>query len=265
MLFRRVFLCALLVGVCGGLLHSIVQRFQVVPIIAAAEVFESRLAPAPRAHDHAPGGAPHAHESEAWEPEPGLERTFWTVVANLLASVGFALLLIPAFAAWDRTRPSGHGASVRNGLLWGVAGWICVYAWPALGLPPELPGEASAPLAARQAWWVLAVASAVAGLSVLCLVRHWWRVFGVALLALPFVIGAPHADGAAFGAFDADAAKQMATLKARFLVATAIAGGVHWLALGALSGGAIQRWLRPLLAPPEAPTRQPDDRLGRVH
>ena len=249
MLFRRVFFCALLVGVCAGLVHSAVQRLQVVPIIAAAEVFESALKPAPKPHDHAPGSAPHTHEADEWEPQAGFERTFWTVIANLLASTGFALVLVPALAAWDRTRQAGRGASGRPGLWWGVAGWVCVYAWPALGLRPELPGEAGAPLAARQAWWVLAVASAVAGLSLLCLVRSWWRVLGLALLPLPFIIGAPHAEGAPFAEFAADAAAQMAALKAQFLVATAVASGVHWLALGALSGGAVQRWLRPLLAP----------------
>jgi cobalt transporter subunit CbtA len=262
MLFRRVFFCALLVGVCAGLIHSAVQRLQVVPLIAAAEVFEATLEPAAQAQDHTPAGASHSHEGHAWEPQAGFERTFWTVIANLLASTGFALVLVPALAAWDRTRPAGHGASIRTGLLWGVAGWICVYAWPALGLRPELPGEASAPLAARQAWWVLAVACAVAGMALLCLVRSWWRVLGLALLALPFIIGAPHDDGAPFGRFAADAAAQMAALKAQFLVATAIAGGVHWLALGALSGGAVQRWLHPLLAPSGAPASQSGGAVG---
>jgi len=250
MLFRRVFLCALLVGVCAGLIHSAVQRLQVVPIIVAAEVFESALKPAQQPHDHAPGSAPHTHEADEWEPQDGFERTFWTVIANLLASTGFALVLVPAVAAWDRTRQPGRSASTRTGLLWGVAGWVCVYAWPALGLRPELPGEASAPLAERQIWWVLATGSAVAGLSTLCLVRSWWRVLGLALMALPFIIGAPHGDGAPFGKFATDAAAQMEALKAQFLVATAIASSVHWLVLGALSGGAVRRWLRPLLAPP---------------
>src|SRR6185295_18642852 len=111
------------------------------------EEFEQALKPTPKPHDHAPGSAPHSHEGDAWEPQDGLERTFWTVIANLLASIGFALVLVPAIAAWDRTRQAGHGASIRTGLLWGVAGRVCVFAWPAVGLRPELPGEASAPLA----------------------------------------------------------------------------------------------------------------------
>ncbi|HEX2886652.1 CbtA family protein [Vineibacter terrae] len=243
MLFRRVIACALLVGLCAGLIHSAVQRLQVVPIIAAAEVFESALEASPPSHDH----AAHDHGDGTWEPQAGFERTAWTVIANVLASIGFALLLVPALAAWDRTRRDGGGASIATGLLWGAAGWVCFHVWPALGLPPELPGEASAPLGARQAWWALAVACAAAGLSMLCLVRAPWRLGGLVLLALPFVIGAPHLDGAPFAAFNAEAAAQMAALKQRFLVATAIASAVHWLALGALSGAAVRRWLRPLL------------------
>ena len=74
MLFRRLFLCALFVGLCAGLIYSAVQRLQIIPIIAAAEVFESALRgePAaavshhPRQHVVAPGeahrGLPVAHE-----------------------------------------------------------------------------------------------------------------------------------------------------------------------------------------------------------
>lgn len=254
MLFRRLFLCALLVGVCAGLLHSAVQRWHVLPIIAAAEAFENTLELAAQPHEHAAESAAHTHEAEAWEPQPGFERSLWTVVANVLTSIGFALLLVPALTAWDHFQ-GAQGASIRNGLLWGAAGWICVFVWPALGLQPELPGEAAAPLHARQAWWSLAVVCAAAGLSLLCLVRSRARLLGFALLALPFFIGVPHDGGAPFAAFSVDAGAQMEALKSRFLVATAIASGLHWLALGALAGVVVQRWLRPLLPAPSADER----------
>lgn len=250
MLFRRLFLCALLVGLCAGLAYSAVQRLQVVPIIAAAEVFESALPsePAAAAPHHPPGTAAHdhAHDAGAWEPQDGVGRIFWTVVSNVLGAVGFALLLIPAFAWWDRQR-GGHAASLRSGLLWGAAGWLCFFVWPALGLRPELPGEAAADIHARQAWWLLAVLCAIGGLALLSSVRDHWRWLGVPLLALPFVIGAPHTDGPAFAQFAADAAAQLAQLKAQFVVATALASAVQWLAIGAVAGVVIPLWLRPLL------------------
>lgn len=251
MLFRRLFLCALLVGLCAGLAYSAVQRLQVIPIIAAAEVFESALPaePAAAVPHHPPGTAAHVHEHDesAWEPAKGFERIFWTVVSNVLGSVGFALLLIPVFAWWDRQR-GGHAASLRSGLLWGLAGWLCFFVWPSLGLRPELPGEVAAGVHARQAWWLLAVVCAIGGLGLLSWVKVNWRWLGVPLLVLPFVIGAPHAHGPAFGQFDADAAAQLAQLKAQFIVATALASAVQWLAIGAFAGLVIPRWLRPLLA-----------------
>ncbi|HKU98265.1 MAG TPA: CbtA family protein [Vineibacter sp.] len=256
MLFRRVFFCALAVGLCAGLFHSVIQRLQVVPIIAAAEVFEAALQASPPSHDHAPGTPAHTHDEDAWEPQAGFERIFWTVIANLLVSTGFALVLLPALALWDSTQPRGPGVSIRTGLVWGALGWMCVHVWPALGLPPELPGEAGAPLAARQVWWVFAVACAIVGVAVPCLVRSPWRWLGLMLLPVPFIVGAPHATTAPFAAFNADAAAQMVALKARFAIATAIASGAHWLALGALSPIAVRRWLRPLLVTTNGPAGQ---------
>lgn len=251
MLFRRLFLCALLVGLCAGLAYSAVQRLQVVPIIAAAEVFESALPAEPAAAEphHPPGTAAHVHEhgEAAWEPAEGFERIFWTVLSNVLGAVGFALLLIPAFAWWDRQR-GGQAASLRSGLLWGAAGWLCFFVWPALGLQPELPGEAAADIHARQAWWLLAVVCAIGGLTLLGAFKGYRRWLGVPLLALPFVIGAPHAQDPAFGQFAAEAAAQLTQLKAQFIVATALASAVQWLAIGAFAGLVIPRWLRPLLA-----------------
>ena len=148
MLFRRLFLCALLVGLLTGLFDSAVQRWQVVPLILAAEVFEESAASPVAEQAHA-GGAAHSHAAEAWAPQEGLERTAYTVLANVLNAVGAALLLIPLLAWWNRHRAGqplalhkGYGASVRYGLLWGAAGWICLFALPALGQPPELPGKA---------------------------------------------------------------------------------------------------------------------------
>ncbi|MBE0546094.1 MAG: CbtA family protein [Rubrivivax sp.] len=251
MLFKRLFLCALLVGLFAGLTYSAIQRWQVVPTIVAAEVFESALAPEAAADHHPPGTAAHVHNEAAWEPKEGAERLFWTVVANVLGATGFALLLIPALAWWDRQR-GGNGALLRSGLVWGAAGWLCVFVWPALGLGPELPGQAAAGLHLRQAWWLLAVVCAAGGLALLSLVPGKIRWLGLPLLALPFIVGAPDFGGPAFASYPAEAAAQMELLRSRFIVATFIASAVQWLVLGALCGIVVERWLRPLLALPPA-------------
>ncbi len=253
MLFRRLFLCALLVGVLTGLFDSAVQRWQVVPLILAGEVFEA--AAVPEAHEPE-GGAAHSHGPETWAPQDGLERTGYTVLANALNDIGSALLLLPFMAWWNRQRGgrplalrNGHGACVRHGLLWGAAAWFCLFALPALGLPPELPGMQAAPLHARQLWWVLTAVCGAGGLAMLCLVRAKWRVLGLGLLVLPFAVGAPQLEGSPFTGLGAQAAAQMQLLAARFAVATAVASALQWLLLGALCALAVARWLSPLLKP----------------
>lgn len=258
MLFRRLFLCALLVGLLTGLFDSAVQRWQVVPLILAAEVFEG--AAEPETHEHAAGAA-HSHGPEAWAPQDGLERTAYTVGANVLNAIGAALLLLPLMAWWNRHRggrvlalQKGYGASVRHGLLWGAAAWVCLFALPALGLPPELPGMQAAALQARQWWWVLTVACGAGGLAMLCLVRAKWRVLGLALLVLPFAMGAPQHEGSPFAGLGAEAAAQMELLAGRFVVATTLASALQWLLLGTLCALAVARWLSPLLTTDEQTT-----------
>lgn len=242
-LFRRLFLSALFIGVAVGLLDSGVQRIQVVPLIQAGEAFESAGAPEPAhgAHAHAGG----AHDAPAWEPAEGVERTAWTVVANILNDTGSALLLVAAIAL--REWRSGFATSWRHGLAWGAAGWVALFALPALGLPPELPGAAAEALPHRQAWWLLAAASAAAGLATLAWGRGAARLAGIALLALPFVVGAPHLAGDPFAGFSPEAAAQMNDLWRRFVVATTVTSAVQWLALGMLSAWTVARWVRPVL------------------
>lgn len=246
MLFRRIVLCALLVGALAGLLVSALQHWQAIPLIAAAEEFETTSAPAVT-HDHAHGEA-HVHGDEPWAPQDGAERHRWTALANVLTAIGFGLLLIPAIAAWEsvRGRPL---ASARNGLLWGAAGWACVFAVPALGLPPEIPGSAAAALGERQAWWLLAAACTTLALALLTFGRGPLRALALAVVALPFALGAPHPEIGPFAAYDEAVARQLEALTARFAVATTLVTAVQWLALGTLSGGAVARWVRPLLAP----------------
>lgn len=237
MLFRRIVLCALFVGVFAGLLASAVQHGQAIPLIAAAEVFEGS------AESAAPD---HAHDTMAWAPEDGAERHAWTVIANILTAIGFGLVLVAAITTWEhlRGRPL---ASARSGLLWGAAGWLCVFGLPTLGLPPELPGSVAAPLGDRQSWWLLAAASAAAGLGLLAFVRGPLRGLGLAVIALPFAVGAPHLAGGPFAGYEIEITRQMEALAGPFSAATAIATAAQWLALGGLSGWAVARWVRPAL------------------
>lgn len=280
MLFRRLVLCALLVGALAGLFLSAVQRWQVVPLIAAAERFEATaagmppvtaVAPPPHgapghdhalhhassptsAHSHADGiatAAPadahgdHDHGAAEWSPAAGFERTAFTALANVLTAFGFGLLALAMMAGVQRWRGAVRLSPV-HGLLWGLAGYLSFYVAPAMGLPPEIPGAQGAALAARQAWWLLAVGATAGGLTLLAFGRGPWRWVGVLLLAVPHLLGAPHA-GLPFAEHAPAEAAQLTAIAQQFFVATAIANALYWLVLGSLSAWACRRWIADLL------------------
>src|SRR3954466_8493047 len=91
-MFQRVFIAAIVAGVCAfG-----VQRLRIIPLIQQAEVYEAAAAEKhaqdPAAHD--PGSST---SEQAWEPE-GVVRAIYTLIADILAGVGFALVLTGAMA-----------------------------------------------------------------------------------------------------------------------------------------------------------------------
>ncbi|HEY8856196.1 MAG TPA: CbtA family protein [Rugosibacter sp.] len=234
MIFRRIILSALLVGVLSGFLLSAIQQFGVLPAIETAEIFEASGVPA-TTHDQA-----HGHADD------GAEHQRWTIVANILTAIGFALLLIPAMSIWEHLNQKPL-ASSRNGLLWGAAAYLCLFVLPAIGLPPEIPGAAVAELGQRQQWWLLTVACGVGGLSGVAFLRSPLCWAAVLLIGVPFLIGAPHLSTGAFDSFRPEIATQMETLAHRYVWVTALTNAVYWLTLGALAGWAVARWIRPAL------------------
>ena len=258
MLFHRVVLSALLVGAVSGLLLSAVQRWQVIPIIDAAERFEQARTPQTveppargevQAHDH---GA-HAHPVGAWEPAEGAERIGFTVLSNVLIAAGFALVMLAAMAVVLRRnaiagRNTATRPSWRHGLFWGLAGYAVFFVAPALGLPPEIPGAETAPLESRHLWWTLTVACTAVGLTGAAFCKSPWRWTALALLVVPHLVGATHLDAGAFAEYPPAAAAEMTELARRFVWATAIANGVFWIVLGGLSGWAAQRFVKKAVA-----------------
>lgn len=226
---KKIVLVGLQAGVLAGLLLTGVQRIAVSPLIQQAEQYE-QAATAPAVHEHEQhehaGREPeheHEHEHGGWQPENGAERNLYTALANVNLAVGFALLL--GAAMFLRGATTGW----RAGLMWGLAGYAVFFVAPSLGLPPEVPGAEAAPLAGRQVWWLIAVMATAAGLALLVFGRQWSiRLLGVFLLGVPHLIGAPQP------AFPGGAAP--AELARAFIVASAAANAVFWLALGALSG-----------------------------
>ena len=241
-MLRRVLVTGLSAGLLAGLFVAAIQIAWITPIIQEAEIYESAEArtgasdPASRpgtsgasfvflAAERLEGPAAERLEGNegAWAPEDGLERTLFTVLANVLTGVGFGLILVAAVTL------SGRHVDPGRGVLWGLAGFAVFTLAPALGLPPELPGMAAADLGARQTWWIGTVISTTGGLALIVFARHrLLKGLGVALLLAPHAVGAPHP-----GQFGG---KVPGELAAEFAVASLFTAALFWTALGGIAG-----------------------------
>jgi cobalt transporter subunit CbtA len=183
-------------------------------------------------HQHADGNAAKAGGTTT-ALGGGLERLFFTGLANLLMGVGFALLLVACFALY------GKPVTPRHGVLWGLAGFAVFTLAPGLGLPPEVPGSKAAAVTDRQIWWAFAAIAAAAGLWLMVFARqHALKVLGVIVVALPHIIGAPH-PAEIGGAVPPE-------LAGHFAAASIVVSAIFWASLGWLGGTFWQR-----LAPTE--------------
>jgi cobalt transporter subunit CbtA len=235
----RVFAAALVAGVFAGLAAFGLQQVRISPLIQQAEVYEAAGEPAGHdhaTHDHATTGdaqaaAPAGHDhGGAWEPE-GAARHGLTLLADILAGVGFALLLTGAMCLAELR---GHGVDLKRGLLWGAAGFAVFSAAPAMGLPPELPGMQAADLELRQLWWIGTAAATAAGLGVAVFARSTLaKALGVVLIVLPHVFGAPSHTGAG-GLVPPE-------LAAQFVTASLVTSALFWLVAGGAAGWLYER------------------------
>ena len=226
-MIKRIAQTAGFTGLLAALLLTLLQSFWVAPLILQAETFEKAPAATEMAHEHAEGAAAHTHDAEAWEPEDGWQRVLSTTGGNLVVAVGFALMLAGLYTLRAPTRTA-------QGLLWGLAGYATFVLAPTMGLPPELPGTAAADLALRQTWWIGTAASTAAGIALIVFGRTWLlKVLGVAILAVPHVIGAPQPEVHSMLAPEA--------LEAQFKIASQLTNVAFWLALGLISAWLFRR------------------------
>jgi cobalt transporter subunit CbtA len=237
-MFRRIFVAALAAGAGIGLLLAALQQVALVPLILKAETYEHadparKAAALPAAVTlsevvRALIAPAHAHEQHPAATAGGsASRAALTVAATTLVSIGFAFLLVGAFAV------SGRAVDAREGLLWGIAGFAVFALAPAFGLAPTLPGSAEADLVERQIWWVGTAVATAGGIALAVFGRWVWAVpVGIALIVAPHLIGAPHPDGV--GSVPPELA---ASFAARSLVVAA----VFWVLLGWAAGALYAR------------------------
>lgn len=231
MYFRNLVLSAFSIAIIAGLFLTAYQELLITPIILGSEVYEV----VEEVGHH--GGT--AGEVEAWEPEDGVERSTYSFISNLLVCFAYALLLLSMMATKSSLK-------VAQGFFWGGAAYLSIFALPALGLAPEIPGMEAAQLEGRQSWWVLTVLASAIGLWLIAFSTTPFKGAGIVLLLLPHLLGAPQPEVHGFANTDPDAVTELTTLWHSFIIQTSVANGLLWLIIGVLSAFLTTKYIHPL-------------------
>jgi len=192
----RLFTSALFAGLIAGLIAVLLQFTLMQSLILEGEEYEtgskSHFAGVLVLNEALEASGEPATEVEE-EPENLLKRYSFTFFVQFIVFVGWGLIMVAGFAVADRF---GHKVTVKDGLLWGIAGFTAVHMAPGIGLAPELPGTPAADLELRQLWWVITVIATALALALFAYGRSALFVaIGLVLLIAPHLIGAPRLDG----------------------------------------------------------------------
>ncbi|GJD80855.1 CbtA family protein [Methylobacterium gregans] len=234
----RLLSAALAAGFLAAVVATGLQVALTSPLIIEAERYESGTAHSaalplvPARFEGAllhlaHGGESHDHGAPAWQPGEGLPRILFTGLATLVGGVGYALLLGAVMLAL------GRDPTPERALAFAVAGFVSVGLAPALGLPPELPGSEAAPLATRQAWWLMTALATGMGLYLIAIRRAAVTILGgLVLIVAPHIAGAPEVAAAK--------SELPAGLAAQFAARSLAVGFVFWAVIGLSFGWAWQ-------------------------
>ncbi len=187
-MLKRLLVSGLFAGFATGLIAAALIQLFVTPVLLEAELYET----GELVHFGGSGGTAleHDHDSHVHEEGEGGDRTLLTLGSAIATNIGFAFVMVAFMALAER---SGAIINARNGILWGLAGFVAIQLMPAFGHPPELPGNSVADISARQIWWALTAIASTIGIACIALGKNWgvW-IAGLIALALPQLIGAPH-------------------------------------------------------------------------
>jgi cobalt transporter subunit CbtA len=229
----KIILSTIFAGLLAGLVLAGIQYVRLTPLIEAAEAYET------------PEAAALAEVSKPCvENMPGMKmcsddrrplimhdefRGAKTTVASMLAGVGFGVLLVGISLLGNIP------ITKRNGLIWGLCGFLAVALAPAVGLPPEPPAMPVAELYPRQIWWVGTIlVTALAIFFIVARAEIWAKIISIGLIATPHVFGAP---------VPADLTTLVPAPLATSFVANSIgAAAIFWCVLGLLLGYALDKY-----------------------
>lgn len=178
---------AVFAGLIAGLFAALLQFVFVIPLLLEGELYETGA----RVHFAVEGTTQSIKES----PPLGSEwsRHLMTIGFNIVTYTGYGLLMVAAMG-FARER-FDSALTAKNGMIWGLCGFVAVQLAPAMGLPPELPGTLAAELGPRQFWWTSTILLTTAGLAMIAFAGDLWKqAIGLLLILLPHFYGAPHLD-----------------------------------------------------------------------
>ena len=260
-MFSKLIYSSVVVGILAGLVLSIGQMIWVNPIIFAAESYEvespvassaavssdhhaghgsSNSAVSEHGSGHA-GGDHHAASDSEWAPEDGMERSGYTIAANISVGIGFAAVLLAVMSQLQSLQLTQ--VTTRQGLLWGLAGFVSVFVAPGIGLPPEIPGIEAATVESRQGWWLLAAGSFAIAFLLISFSRSYFKLLGLPLFALPYLVHIPHPSGPSFTHSDPAVVVSLTQLHQSFIVNSGLMACVFWLVLGLGCAYFLNRWV----------------------
>ncbi len=216
-MFTRILTSALFAGASAGLIASLLQLSFVQPVLLHAELYES----GELVHFGAQAVSAHQDLGGFDAMRDGLSIFF-----TILIYSGYAFILVALMALADQR---GAEITARNGLVWGVAGFVTVHLAPGVSLAPEVPGVAAADVYIRQVWWFATVACAGVALWLIAFGKSWvpWGIAAILLIA-PHAIGAPEPDS-----FTGPVPTEIAALFAARAFGVGLAA---WVLLGLFAG-----------------------------
>lgn len=243
MIFRNIIFSAVLVGLVSGLIYGVFQQTQLSPIIYAAEKFEVNKSTQISLHEKNIDSLTSQTET-AWLPNNGAERIFWTMLANILTGISFALVMLSLMAVHN-LKSNKPKVDIVQGIGWGAVGLLAIFVAPTLiGLHPEVPGTIAIGLEHRQGWWLFCVLSTMLGSAVIYYTPIKFKALGIVLAVIPHILVAPIHAQLIFENTDPVAIAHLNDLSQQFFSMTAIGTTLFFIVLGAGSGLAVNKFIK---------------------
>lgn len=225
MYFRNLVLSAFVIAIIAGAIFSIYQTVFITPIILEAETYEV--------------SEPIVDQVEVWSPDEGIERLGWSFLSNFLVCFSYALILL-SFMSFKP--PS----TAFIGLFWGGSAYLIIFAAPALGLPPEIPGMEAAYLEGRQGWWIITIILTALSLWLIAFENIVNKVIGLVLMTVPHIIGAPQPEIHGFDNDNPIAVAALTDLWHQFILQSSLANALLWVCIGLAAGILTKKYIQPL-------------------